>query len=740
MRTVTLIAFTFVLSACASSAMEDKAGPGEPELAACNDGIDNDGDGAIDFPADPGCALGLDNTEEDLCPSGDNCPACGNGLDDDGDGKIDYPEDDGCSSANDSDELNNNPASCGGVSLESIPELGMMVEGFVDGGQDSELKSNGCGGSGAEVAFTFAISRPSSLVITTDHPETEFDTVVYLRSSCGSVGSELGCNDDTAGGEGHSSTLLFDRIEPGEYYLIIDGHFAGAGGRFAVSIDAFIGRDEACTVGTDECAPGLLCQDPHGGSNTHCVPPRCSDGIDNESDGAIDFPDEPGCATVDDNDESDDCPSGPNCAACSNGTDDDGDGQIDYGADIGCGSAGDNVEEDCDGELDAIISLTVPSTVGSTAGGSDDFVASCRTGSDGPDTVHILDVPGQLQSLHLDTNGSAFDTVLYIKAAECSADDMDCDDSSGSGSAAAIDLDGVEPGQYYVIVDGFSDAGGDYLLNVSGVIADGESCDPASIDMFSCQHGSACQNGVCATAACNDGVDRDGDAKADYPEDPGCESPSDPDESDSCPSGTECPSCGNGIDDDGDGLIDFGPGGDLGCSAASDNDESDCALTPIVEVDAPAIMGNTMGSTNDLAPSCQTNSTAPDITHALSIVGELETLTVDTNGSSFDTVLLIHRGVCIGMDWQCDDDGGGAGNASSITITDVESGNYFFTVDGYSDRSGAYQLSVNGIVKADEPCDADLETAGVLVCTSGTTCTAGTCSSLTGAFADAPAN
>lgn len=65
-------------------------------LKACNDEDDNDGDGLIDFPADPGCASGIDNNETN--------GACANGVDDDGDGAIDYPQDTGCTAASDTNE------------------------------------------------------------------------------------------------------------------------------------------------------------------------------------------------------------------------------------------------------------------------------------------------------------------------------------------------------------------------------------------------------------------------------------------------------------------------------------------------------------------------------------------------------------------------------------------------------------------------------------------------------------
>ncbi|QSA96502.1 cellulose binding domain-containing protein [Methylococcus sp. EFPC2] len=72
-------------------------------FVACNDGVDNDGDGATDYPADPGCVSASDGDETDPLP----VPAvCADGLDNDGDGLTDYPADPGCASATDADESN----------------------------------------------------------------------------------------------------------------------------------------------------------------------------------------------------------------------------------------------------------------------------------------------------------------------------------------------------------------------------------------------------------------------------------------------------------------------------------------------------------------------------------------------------------------------------------------------------------------------------------------------------------
>ena len=65
-------------------------------IPACSDGLDNDYDGRIDLN-DPGCSEPDDDDETDL-------PQCSDGLDNDGDGKIDYSIDPGCDNPNDNNE------------------------------------------------------------------------------------------------------------------------------------------------------------------------------------------------------------------------------------------------------------------------------------------------------------------------------------------------------------------------------------------------------------------------------------------------------------------------------------------------------------------------------------------------------------------------------------------------------------------------------------------------------------
>jgi hypothetical protein len=67
----------------------------EGVLGGCSDGLDNDSDGLVDFPDEPGCTSTYDPNETDPVET----PECANGTDDDSDSDTDFPDDAQCSSA-----------------------------------------------------------------------------------------------------------------------------------------------------------------------------------------------------------------------------------------------------------------------------------------------------------------------------------------------------------------------------------------------------------------------------------------------------------------------------------------------------------------------------------------------------------------------------------------------------------------------------------------------------------------
>ena len=89
--------------------------------AACSNGIDEDGDGRIDFGSDPGCASSDDPNER-------SAKQCDNGVDDDNDGKIDWrgdgTGDPHCVSLTDNNEATP-PPPFGGCGLG--PELVLLL-------------------------------------------------------------------------------------------------------------------------------------------------------------------------------------------------------------------------------------------------------------------------------------------------------------------------------------------------------------------------------------------------------------------------------------------------------------------------------------------------------------------------------------------------------------------------------------------------------------------------------------
>ncbi|MCX6781797.1 MAG: carboxypeptidase-like regulatory domain-containing protein [Candidatus Magasanikbacteria bacterium] len=105
------------------------------------------------------------------------------------------------------------------------------------------------------------------------------------------------------------------------------------------------------------------------GCSASAITPQCSDGVDNDGDGRIDFPADAGCANSDDNNEfstgdysCSTTPSGGIVTQCSDGVDNDNDNLIDL-ADPGCENETDN-NEFVFGEVQCPTATSTPSTGG----------------------------------------------------------------------------------------------------------------------------------------------------------------------------------------------------------------------------------------------------------------------------------------------------------------------------------------------------------------------------------------
>src|SRR3989344_3088456 len=271
--------------------------PPPPPSPQCSDGTDNDGDGKTDFPADPGCVSVEDNDEIDSPPPPPS-PQCSDGTDNDSDGKIDYPSDPGCADASDNDETDPPPPPPDPE--DDLTECSNEIDDDDDGLID--LDDPGC----VEFAPKITVMK----ILTNDNTGTaELSAFSFFVDLI-----EVFLGTPTVFGPGSHAV---SETGPGGYTASFSGDCAPDG---IVSLD--IGESATCTVTNDDIDY-----------------PQCSDGIDNDDDGDIDYDDDLGCSSSEDDDESDD----PAFPQCSDGVDNDGDGYID-GVDSGCANAEDNDE------------------------------------------------------------------------------------------------------------------------------------------------------------------------------------------------------------------------------------------------------------------------------------------------------------------------------------------------------------------------------------------------------------
>ena len=648
----------------------------ELDLAQCLNGIDDDGNGRVDFPSDPGCSEPQDRDETPP----DVIPACANDEDDDGDGAVDYPLDFGCISAAGNDETDR----CGqGVRYQEFPNDREFVLGDTSDGTNSLRGS--CGGANTpEVIYRYINPFASRLTFSTNHPETEVSTVLYVRRACDGANTELaapaGCS--TGDGVAMRGRLTIDRAAVGEYWVVVDTR-QGEGGPFKLSVE--VRRlDPGCVNGRDDDEDGAIDGDDPGcegpADEDEADPPRgaplaaCNNGDDDDEDGLPDFPYDPGCAARGDADEAD----GEVLAACANGLDDDDDNRIDFPVDPGCQSrgddnernpvplpqCGDSIDNDDDGVTD------YPNDPGCFAAGdpSEDDPAIdpvCANGVD-DDRDGVADFPfdpGCIASSWIDESDPDVPPV-------CS-NGMDDDE------------------------DGFPDFPRDYGCTYAA--------DPSEV-------------GAAFAPQCGNRRDDDNDARIDFPDDPGCRFAADNDEVNP---GQLPPRCNDGVDNDFDGSLDFR---DLGCLDAEDDDETDPAEVPLC--------GNEVDDDADgfldwpLDPGCQARGDLtedqgcrPDVDTPLIVAGETVlgatvadgadnyfnrcggrrapdaayryvveeagdvTFSVANPGTDFPAVLSV-RSDCEEPSTLIDCAGNFARPEPTVTLRNAEPGEYFVFVDG----------------------------------------------------------
>jgi large repetitive protein len=414
-------------------------------------------------------------------------------------------------------------------------------------------------------------------------------------------------------------------------------------------------------------------------------------------------------------------------------TDNDNDMLTDWGpsGDPTCTSAS-NASEACP-VTDGVTIITTASTMGTLTGATNDGKPSCASTSSTvmvPDRMYRLDLPA-MTTLQID-NVNTFSGAMALYNSTCVNPSLAC---ASISSPERITVANIPAGPYYYVVDGYSTVPTTptYTINVSGTIQAGERCDGplATAGAITCSLGYACTGTgmkTCTPASCFDGVDGTDpeDTIADFPFDPGCDSPGDTSETDP---GTK-PNCADNMDNDGDGQTDYP--NDFGCSSASSNVEAFCTAetdrgaAAMFRITQKTSTGTTAGRANDHAGTCvgASSTNAPDVALGLQLPVPVATLVIDTEMSLFDTILIVKKADC-SMQLACDDEGGVGTNTSKVTLTGVDPGAYAVIVDGWSTQNGMFSVQVQGTVSPGTSCSSALFSGAnpVLLCPSGTTCT-----------------
>lgn len=302
----------------------------------CQDGSDNDADGATDYPADFSCV-----TPQDLDETNSKSQ-CQDGVDNDSDGAIDT-NDFSCANKQDNDETN--------------PKA--QCQDRIDNDND-----------GSTDTADFSCSSPQDndelnpVAQCQDGLDNDRDGAIDLR--------DFGCATKQDNNEGDANAECQDGVDNDADGAIdltdfscssaqdndetdpkaqcqdgLDNDGDSAIDRLDFSCATPQDNDEAnpkaqCQDGLDNDNDGLTdTQDPgcanNQGNDESRATAQCQDKVDNDNDGAIDFPNDFSCSSKTDSNESD-----PK-AKCQDGIDNDGDGAIDL-SDFSCSSNQDDDE------------------------------------------------------------------------------------------------------------------------------------------------------------------------------------------------------------------------------------------------------------------------------------------------------------------------------------------------------------------------------------------------------------
>ncbi len=585
----------------------------ENGAAACRDLEDNDVDGLIDL-ADPGCTGGDDDDELDP----QTPPACLDGVDNDGNGLTDYPADPECDAAGDTRE--------GPLCALPIPSTDVGMDGGIFPTDLSVPGPDSAAGScwfeqAPEHVFILTLDRESNVtVINNSLQQRQSFVTLYARTNCDQAPSEIGCSDPGRG------QLQLNHLAAGTYFVFAEYsvNFGGQPPQPGALTDIQFNitpTQKACANGIDDDRDDLIdlldpgCTDARDNDETDpAVIPFCANGIDDDGDGTIDFPADDGCSAA-----GDDCETagfGLCGGAC-----------IDLQADAqNCGACG----RTCDAGVECIEGFCgglftfegyVTNLPEANLGGweqcfvdgygsntpigdlrencvGDYLLVGCRpAGSDGLQLAAM----GETDEVLLDTGNDPNGTHEHNGVSWYFSENSSMGFVPLGAVAARNSCDTNALPDFGSPDDGTAE--GRLCWHTSGAIYNpGFRCGATVAYDNSLERVVYTSHAAAPPQLCGDAVDNNGNGLVDAA-DPGCRSPWSAVEG---PAPAAAPACDDGADNDGDGLVDFP--NDPDCLAAGDESEAPrcAAAADVIEVGQRGGSYNIAGVAGDdgIAGSC----------------------------------------------------------------------------------------------------------------------------------------
>jgi cysteine-rich repeat protein len=324
------------------------------------------------------------------------------------------------------------PGTC--ASPRVIPPQGGTVTGTTFG---SSAQSGSCTitANAPEQVFVWTPSVSGTATFQTcSSSETAYDTVLYVRGGTCSDGTELACNDDTPGcgtvGSGYHGSRVTLPVSAGQpYYLFVDG-YSGSSGDFALTV-----------------IPPAGSVSPTPTSIVPPTPTPTASSAPTNTTGSVPTP-TPTRA-----------PSATNTASSAPSP---------TPTNFGSGTCASPI----------VLPPQGGSFTGTTSGASAQ-AGSCTSTSTAPEQVFVWtpSVSGTATFQTCSATQTTYDTVLYVRGGTCSGGaELACnDDTTGCGTTtdptnphrgSRVTLSVTAGQSYYVFVDGFGGASGNFVLTI----------------------------------------------------------------------------------------------------------------------------------------------------------------------------------------------------------------------------------------------------------------------------------